>query len=76
MKHVTCSCGYVASAESADDLLTAVEAHIAASHGTEARTAAETASSRRKAGLHPRQVRNVTEEAGPGRVAEMVEEDR
>jgi predicted small metal-binding protein len=33
MKHVTCSCGYVASGETADELLTAVEAHIDASHG-------------------------------------------
>jgi predicted small metal-binding protein len=33
MKQVGCSCGYVASAETAEGLLTAVEAHIAASHG-------------------------------------------
>jgi hypothetical protein len=33
MKKVSCSCGYVASAQTAEELLTAVEAHIAASHG-------------------------------------------
>jgi predicted small metal-binding protein len=35
MKEVTCSCGYVASAETAEELLTEVEIHIAASHGAE-----------------------------------------
>jgi predicted small metal-binding protein len=32
MKQVRCSCGYVASAETAEELLTDVEAHIAAAH--------------------------------------------
>lgn len=37
MKHVICSCGYVASGATADELLTAVEEHIAAAHGHQAR---------------------------------------
>jgi hypothetical protein len=32
MKHVSCSCGYVVTAESAEGLLTAVETHVAAAH--------------------------------------------
>ena len=32
MKTVTCSCGYVAVGETADDLLADVEAHIDAAH--------------------------------------------
>lgn len=32
MKTVTCSCGYVAAGETADDLLVDVEAHIEAAH--------------------------------------------
>ena len=32
MKTVTCSCGYVASGETADELLADVEAHIDAAH--------------------------------------------
>ena len=32
MKTVTCNCGYVAAGETADELLAAVEAHIAAAH--------------------------------------------
>jgi predicted small metal-binding protein len=43
MKHVSCSCGFVASAETAEGLLDAVEAHIAASHGAERARAAENA---------------------------------
>ena len=35
MKTVQCSCGYVASGETAEELLTAVEAHIAAAHAAE-----------------------------------------
>jgi predicted small metal-binding protein len=41
MKHVTCSCGYVASAETADELLTAVEAHIVAAHASDATSTSE-----------------------------------
>lgn len=37
MKQVSCSCGHVAFAETADELLAVVEAHIAASHGAELR---------------------------------------
>lgn len=33
MKQVICSCGYLAAAETAEELLTAVEAHIDGSHG-------------------------------------------
>lgn len=33
MKQVSCSCGYIASADTAEELLTAVEAHIDANHG-------------------------------------------
>lgn len=32
MKTVTCSCGYVAAGETADELLADVEAHIDAAH--------------------------------------------
>jgi predicted small metal-binding protein len=32
VKTVTCSCGYVAAGETADELLAAVEAHIDAAH--------------------------------------------
>jgi predicted small metal-binding protein len=35
VKTVQCSCGYVASAETADELLAEVEAHIAAAHAVE-----------------------------------------
>jgi hypothetical protein len=35
MKRVSCSCGYVASAETADELLAAVETHIAARHAVD-----------------------------------------
>jgi predicted small metal-binding protein len=41
MKQVSCSCGYVASAETAEELLTDVEAHIDASHGTGSGTTRE-----------------------------------
>jgi predicted small metal-binding protein len=41
MKQVSCSCGYVASGETAEELLTAVEAHIVEAHGPELSRARE-----------------------------------
>jgi predicted small metal-binding protein len=41
MKHVSCSCGYLVSAETGEELLTAVEAHIASSHGAREGATAE-----------------------------------
>jgi predicted small metal-binding protein len=41
VKEVSCSCGYVAAGETADELLTAVEAHIAASHAPESTVASQ-----------------------------------
>ena len=41
MKTVTCSCGYVAVGENADELLAAVEAHIEAAHNAKASEARE-----------------------------------
>jgi predicted small metal-binding protein len=42
MKQVRCSCGYVASAETAEELLAAVEAHIAVAHAPPPVTRPET----------------------------------
>jgi hypothetical protein len=53
VKQVSCSCGHVASAETAEELLTAVEAHIAARH---AAAAAITSS----AGVHLVEIRETS----------------
>lgn len=49
MKTVTCSCGYVASGETAGDLLADVEAHIDAAHGSTPETVDQPASEARGA---------------------------
>jgi hypothetical protein len=43
VKTVTCSCGYVATGETADELLADVEAHIDAAHSPDPAAPAPTA---------------------------------
>ena len=57
MKYVSCSCGYVASAETGDELLTAVEAHIAAIHRPDPTALGEPAAGAHRCRRSPRAVR-------------------